>query len=77
MFKVGTPVRQIVKPIEGRVKRLVVVDEGKELEYLIEFKGADGAVTERHFKEHEIEEMKDPKAKAGAKAAAGTEEGAK
>lgn len=57
MFKVGTPVRQIVKPVEGTVKRLAVVDEGTELEYLVEFKGPDGELVQRHFKEHEIEAM--------------------
>lgn len=57
MFKAGTPVRQIVKPVEGTVKRLVVVDEGTELEYLVEYKDSNGETTERHFKENEIEEI--------------------
>lgn len=63
MYKVGTPVRQIVKPVEGKIKRLVVVNEGQELEYLVEFEGPDGP-SERHFKDHEIEEMQAAEAPA-------------
>lgn len=57
MYKVGTSVRQIVKPIEGRVKRLVAVNDGQDLEYLVEYEDAERNTTERHFKDGEIEEI--------------------
>lgn len=59
MLKVGTPVRQVVKPVEGTVKRLVPVNDGTELEYLVEYTDqVTGEKIERHFKEEDLEVVK-------------------
>jgi hypothetical protein len=52
-FKKGDSVRQVVKPIEGEVVDLAIVDH--DLQFLVEYIGADGETHQRFFKEDEIE----------------------
>jgi hypothetical protein len=52
-FKKGDQVRQVIKPIEGEVVGMAIVDD--DVQFLVEYIGADGETHSRFFKEHEIE----------------------
>lgn len=56
-IKKGTPVRQVVTPIEGPVMATRFNQEHEVLEYLISYKGADGEAHQRWFLESEIAEV--------------------
>lgn len=57
-FKRGAPVEQVVRPIQGTVVAVHVVDD--EVEYLVEYTGDDGELHKRSFKEDQIQARTDP-----------------
>ena len=52
-FKPGAQVKVNVAPPQGEVKHLSVSQDG-EIEYLVEYTDAEGAVHQRWFKEAEL-----------------------
>jgi hypothetical protein len=56
ILKKQTPVRQIVRPIEGIIADQALHDG--ELRYLVEYTGDDGETHQRWFEQSEVEEVK-------------------
>ena len=50
----GTPVRQVITPIEGTVAGFEVDQETGQLQYNVEWVDADGNVQNTYFKEGDI-----------------------
>lgn len=58
ILKTGTPVQVIQPPpITGKVVRMALVNDGKDLEYVIGYKGADGEEHERSFPADQLKEV--------------------
>lgn len=56
ILKAGTAVQvKTPPPIVGTVKRMALVNDGVDLEYVVEYKGADGETHERSFPADQLE----------------------
>lgn len=54
MFKPGDSVNIKHTLLSGTVRRMVVSDDGLELQYLVAYKDNDGVSTERYFLEDKL-----------------------